>query len=142
MPKNHKITDKLIEEILLEVGAGQSLNMSCSVHGVPESSVRYRLQSNPQLSASYARARIGQARVHFDELHQLEQAVLRGDLDPQAFRVVADARKWRLAKLHPTEFGDKQQVELSGSVDIASRIMDSRRRASVAVEDTSTEAIE
>lgn len=129
--KYDKIDVDTIEEILKDVGTGTSLMEASRKRGIDEGAVRYRLQTDPRLSSSYARARVNQARAQFEEMQHLEERVLTGDLDPNAYRVVCDSRKWRLAKLHPSEYGDKQQVELSGTVDIAQRIVQSRRQAQI-----------
>ena len=39
-------------------------------------------------------------------------------LDPHAARVVVDSIKWRLSKLLPQVYGDRQQLEVSGEVKV------------------------
>lgn len=44
-------------------------------------------------------------------------------------RLQVDARKWLLSKMLPKKYGDKQQVELSGTVEVANAIAAARQRA-------------
>jgi hypothetical protein len=39
-----------------------------------------------------------------------------------------DTRKWLMSKLAPKKYGEKQQVELSGSVDLAAKLAEARKR--------------
>ena len=69
----------------------------------------------------YARAKDSQADAHFAEMTELEQQCLHGELDPQALRAVIDSRKWRLARMRPKVYGDKQAIEHSGSIGVLSQ---------------------
>ena len=60
-------------------------------------------------------------------MDDLEVQVLNGELDPQAFRVAMDARKWRLGRMSPKKYGEK--IEISGGLDLAVAIQEGRKRA-------------
>lgn len=47
-------------------------------------------------------------------------------------RLQVDTRKWMLAKMLPKVYGDKQQVEHSGAVDIATILESGRKRSGIA----------
>ncbi len=124
-----KMSDEMYEEIMQDIESGTSLSQAARKRDITAQAVKCRAGTCSAASLRYARARQAQARSHFEEMQELEQRVIDGSLDAQRYRVVADSRKWRLAKLHPSEYGDKQQVELSGSVDMAGVIASARRRA-------------
>ena len=44
-------------------------------------------------------------------------------------RLRVDSRKWLLSKMLPKVYGDKQQVEHSGSVDVATTLLAARKRS-------------
>ena len=44
-------------------------------------------------------------------------------------RLRVDARKWYASHVAPKKYGDRQQVEVSGSIDLASAIAEGKKRA-------------
>lgn len=44
-------------------------------------------------------------------------------------RLRVDARKWYAAHVAPKKYGDRQMVEVSGSIDLASAIAEGKKRA-------------
>jgi len=72
--------------------------------------------SDESFVVNYARARALQAHREFDELKDLENEVKEGTLDPRAGQVVMDDIKWRLSKMLPGVYGERQHIEHSGSV--------------------------
>lgn len=109
-----KLTDEVREDILQRVANGQSLRSACAVHNLVASAVIKACSKDPALGEQYARARDEGIDSQAEEMHDLEQRVLSGELDPNAFRAAMDARKWRLARQAPKKYGDKVQQEISG----------------------------
>ena len=54
-------------------------------------------------------------------MDDLEQKALDGDIDPATFRAVMDSRKWRLARMRPRVYGDKQTVDVNANVAILTK---------------------
>ncbi len=48
----------------------------------------------------------------------LEEKVLGGELEPQAYRVAMDTRKWRLGRMMPQKYGDTLKVQNEGSINL------------------------
>ena len=48
----------------------------------------------------------------------------RGELEPNAGRVVIDALKWVASKLKPREYGDRAQLDVAASLDVTTRVID------------------
>lgn len=72
----------------------------------------------------YVAARELQAEHFVDEVIEIADT----DDNPAHARVRIDARKWAVVKLAPKKYGDKSEIEMSGSLDIANRLEKARRR--------------
>lgn len=59
---------------------------------------------------------------------EMLEEITEGDMIEHR-RLQVDTRKWILAKMLPKVYGDKQQVELTGKVDIAGGLAAARKRA-------------
>jgi hypothetical protein len=104
--RSAKITKAL--ELIAE---GESVRKSCESAGIPVTTFLENVGGE-----QYARARDAQADRHFDEMADLERECLDGELDPQALRAVIDSRKWRLARMRPKAYGDRQEIDHTGEV--------------------------
>ncbi|MDY0227230.1 MAG: hypothetical protein RBR38_10415 [Desulfomicrobium apsheronum] len=109
-----KLTDEVREDILRRLAEGESLRSACAANGVRHGAWTQSVRANEALASQYARARDEGIDSQAEEMHDLEQRVLSGELDPNAFRAAMDARKWRLARQAPKKYGDKVQQEISG----------------------------
>lgn len=113
--KYQKIDDEQIFAILDAIAGGSSARKACEKEGIAQSTFFTIVTSDKDFFEHYARARKAQAEYLFDTLGAIEDNTLAGKFDPQAAKVVIDSRKWRLAKLHPKEYGDKSQVDVVSS---------------------------
>lgn len=104
-----------IDIIFEAIAGGTSLRKACNNEDVAPSSFIKAVTEDKELFEHYARARKAQAEWLFDSIGMIEDGTLAGKIDPQAAKVVIDARKWRLAKLHPKEYGEKKQVDMISS---------------------------
>lgn len=96
------------------MAAGKSLRAICAEDGMAESSVRYQITASEELSAQYARARDAQADHYAEKIvDESEKAT-----DAQLGRLKMDAWKWAASKMAPKKYGDKQEIEHSGTVGI------------------------
>ena len=82
---------------------------------------------------AYARARETQAHSIYSEIQDIERRmtlprkikdargkeILNPDyIDPNAGRVLIDAKKWRAAKMRPKTYGDKVDLGVTGDVNV------------------------
>ncbi len=72
--------------------------------------------SDESFVVNYARARALQAHREFDELKEVEGELKAGKIDPHTARVLIDSIKWRLAKMLPRVYGERQHIEHSGTI--------------------------
>ena len=80
------------------------------------------MEAHPEFAARCARAREMGQDCSVEEMQQIEGDVLKGAVDPHAARVVLSSMQWRASKIAPKKYGDKQQVEHSGSIDIGAEL--------------------
>jgi len=123
---------EVIAAILELVDDGKSLRQACKEIGFPRKTFEHWVDADPELKAQYARARDNRAEKLFEEILTIQderpEEVIQLDpngeggtkrIDPafvtwQKNRV--EARRWMIGKMAPKKYGDKVDVELSGSV--------------------------
>lgn len=125
------------EAICERLAKGESLRSICLDDDMPDKSTVLKwLREDADFSAQYARARELQAEHYLDEIIQIaddstddiiflteqneevgEGAVARLKHSAiQRARLQVDTRKWAMSKLAPKKYGEKQEVEHSGTV--------------------------
>lgn len=138
-------TPELAAAICERLAAGESLRGICEDAGMPsDTSVRrWALADVDGFSSRYTQAR----EIGYDSLAEeairIADTPLRGtktEVSEDGIKVThddmlghrklqVDTRKWFLSKLAPKKYGDRQEVHHSGSVDLATTILDARKRA-------------
>ena len=124
-------SEEIADEICSRITRGESLTAICADKEggwLPSESTVYRwLEAHGEFREKYARAREAQADKFFDEIIAIADApnasidpetgspVIR---DPQRDRLRVDARKWVASKLAPKRYGDKLELEHSGSINL------------------------
>jgi len=101
-----------IQKVLDIVSTGISTRKACEKVGIPLSTFQKHVDRG-----QYARAREDCADRQFEEMEDLEEDCRQGKIAPDVFRVTMDSRKWRLARMRPRVYGDKQSVDVKANVD-------------------------
>lgn len=118
MAKTGRPTEYSLERaaaICDRIALGSNLNQVCGEESFPERSTVYLwLQKHRDFSDMYARARETRADTRADKIDEICQQVQRGELEPQAARVIIDALKWQASKEQPRRYGERQQLEHVG----------------------------
>ncbi len=128
MPVRRKdITDDTVLEILGDMSLGMSLSAACKCRGINTSTIWGRIQRSSKMYTEYTRARERRSDAVFEKMEELEEQVMNGKICPKAYRAASETMRWRLGKMKPKTFGDKQQVEHTGNISIASEITAARR---------------
>lgn len=105
---------ELATRICSYIADGKSLRTICRADDMPSiEAVRLWLASNQEFLAQYARAREESADVAAEEIIEIAD---NPDIDPNARRVMIDARKWIASKLKPKRYGDRLDVNSTQSV--------------------------
>lgn len=109
-------SEALAEAICRRVMDGESLRAICSAPGMPRrQTVHGWLNDNVDFLRRYNGAIAIRADDVFDDIARIEQAVEAEAIRPDAARVIIDARKWRLARMSPRKYGDRQEIEHTGA---------------------------
>lgn len=110
-----KFTQTVADEICERIAQGESLRKICDDKHMPAAKTVDRwLADGGEFCQQYARARERQADHFAEEL--IEIADTESDASKARNRI--DARKWAASKLAPKKYGDRQQIDLGGSVDV------------------------
>ena len=116
IPFDEDIADQILEAIANGIGLVTFLK---SVPGMPSYPTVMRwIRGNPEFAASYAQAREDMADNDADKIADVAAAVLEGSVDPNAARVAIDAFKWSAGKRRPKRYGEKLEVENTGTVAV------------------------
>lgn len=128
----NNIEDKtdIILSILEEVAKGNPLNKVCENYGHTYSSVYWAITSNEEYSKLYARAKELRAHILAEEIiaisddnsgdviiHTLTGERIENKEFVNRSRLKVDARKWAVSKMLPKVYGDKIDVEHSGTIE-------------------------
>ena len=119
-----------LEDSIAELLESKSLLTICSEHpDLPSrASINRRLDSSKSFETKCARARNNHA---LRLLEDVQREILTASTKEEAYvaNVKAAHVQWYASKLLPKTFGDKQAIELSGSVDLAGKLAAARERA-------------
>lgn len=101
--------------ICSHLAEGKSLRTVLKMDGMPAmSTVFLWLRTHEDFSEQYARAKEESADALADDIIELADRVLSGEVDPNAGRVAGDLKKWSASKLKPKKYGDKVDLTTNG----------------------------
>lgn len=107
-------TQQLADQICERMANGETLRAVCRDIGTQHSTVIEWTFNNKPFSDQYAQARQKQADSYADMI--LDEAF--NSHDAQIGRLRVDALKWVASKLAPKRYGDKVEVEQTGTTKI------------------------
>lgn len=119
------IARELAEEMIRDLYEGIPLTKNCKLRKIGHSSFHAAIDQYPDLQASYIRARQVMADRNAEEIIDIADT----DPDPQRARNRIEARKWSASKLHPAQYGERLDVNVTQIVDITSALASARSRA-------------
>ena len=80
------------------------------------------LRDHQEFRDQYVRAREESADVLAEEIIEIADRAVRGEIDPHAARIAVHAREWVAARLKPKSYGDR--VQIGGTVEHKHEIVD------------------
>ena len=144
MGRPSTFTPELAAKICEQLAAGMSLRAICREEGMPdrETVARWVVNDVDGFAAKYAQARdfgldaLAEETIEIADTPKVGTKVTSkewGDEITEADMVEhrklqVSTRQWYLAKLAPKKYGDKQQIEHSGQIDVAQAILAARKR--------------
>lgn len=106
---------------------GWSLRQICDRDGMPHRATVLRwISERADFKTQYANARQLQADALEEEMSDIEDMTLVGELDAKAAAVVLRSKQWRASKLAPKKYGER--LELGGTLDVNNKIERITRR--------------
>lgn len=106
---------ELADSICEMLSEGRSLRSICRNDTMPAiRTVFMWLRTNEEFMHQYALSKRETADAMAEDIQEIGERVLSGELDPNAARVAIDAKKWVAAKLKPKVYGDKLDVTSGG----------------------------
>lgn len=121
-------SEELADRICERLVEGESLRKICADEEMPNKATVSRwIASNDNFATRCARARETGADVLLDEMEDIEDRTLGGELDHRAANVVLSSKQWRASKLAPKKYGaridhtssDKSMSPSSGMSELA-----------------------
>ena len=115
-------TDELAADIGRRLSLGESARQICRDDSMPVMSTLMKWLTEPDkvaFSEQYARARDCQADYYADEIIDIADELGEG-VDSNAVNIAKlriDSRKWKVARMSPRKYGDKQQIDHTSSDD-------------------------
>lgn len=135
MARPSSFTQEQADLICGKLASGQSLRSICEDAGLPDRTTVFRwLRDIESFRNQYMRAREDQADAIFDEMLEIAddgefdyetktrddgseyEAVNHDHIQRSKLRI--EARKWVLGKMAPKKYGERQQIEHSGSLSL------------------------
>lgn len=111
MARPSDYTPELAERICDAIADRGRLSKICAAPDMPNERTIYRwLEKYPEFCQQFTRARLYRAEARFDDLEELHEQILSGDLDANAGRVLIDLLKWQMGKENPKVYGDKTVI--------------------------------
>lgn len=117
MAKPNKIVDEF-NNIMIDVAEGMSIVKACKDRGISTRSFYDLIEKDEELKQTYTRAREDRGDTCTDKIEEYQKKLECGQIDAQTARVLIDTEKWKAGKFNQRMYGEKQNVELSGSVTL------------------------
>ena len=106
---------ELADQILDQIIDGKTLKAIEEIDGMPSRTMILKWRREyPEFGQLYDDAVDARADADADEVDELAQMIVDGDLDFNAGRVAIDAKKWSSAHRAPRRYGTKVSAEISG----------------------------
>lgn len=97
--------------ICARLSGGISLRRLCRQKDMPSTTSVFRwLADNPTFRDQYARAMEARGCTYGEQVIDISQRVIAGEIPPERGRVAIDALKWAAGRMAPKQYGDRVAV--------------------------------
>lgn len=124
IPAESRVSPEQIEYIVQEVYSGRSVLSVERELGLREGFIFYLSEKDVSLREKISRARSASADALVDKL----TTITDDEADVNKARLKSDNIKWLAARLKPTDYGDRVDVNMRHSVDLDSAMQEARQR--------------
>ncbi len=119
-------------KIIEAISEGGILKTASAEFGLHTRTFAEVIAGDSEMALLYKRAQECRADLDADEIVDISER----EIDPQRARNMIDARKWRASKQHARVYGDRIDVNIQGTVNIAETLNQARARLVPRVEQT------
>lgn len=107
------MTPEVVEYICTELAEGRSLRSICREEGMPAVSTVLLavVQDRGGFSEQYRRAREAAGFAHADNIVELTNMVVSGEIGPNEARAAMDGLKWAAERMAPRHHSPRQQLD-------------------------------
>lgn len=123
--QNNKMTTEMTDKVLQMLMEGKSATAIVEALGIVSSTLVSWRERDALFEKAYSRAR----EVGFDAQADHLDIIAENTVDVQRARLMCDNVKWRLARVAPHKYGDRLDINVNSTVDIAAAIEEGKRRA-------------
>jgi hypothetical protein len=114
-PVGDEYTEAIAVELCSRIAEGVSLRRVCLAEDMPHIRTVYKwFQSHPDFIQHYARAKEDSADSHADDILELADKVVKGEIPAKAGHVAIQAKMWSASKLKPRRYGERLDVTSGG----------------------------
>lgn len=118
----------IVDRICAHLRAGGcSVRQACQREGLPRTTLTLWATEDPDLHDQYARAREDGLREDADNLQELAAKPVADAVEAASLKMQLDTAKWIFARRLPKEYGEKQQVEHTGTLTLEQLLNRSRQ---------------
>lgn len=121
--ENQELSDEQ-RTVLGRLAVGDSIDTACKAAGVTRYRYAQWMANEPAFSRSTLSARAIVADHHLDELDTL----MRTEADVNRLRLLAEHRRWKASKLISKVYGDRLDVNVTQTVDLAGALAEAEAR--------------
>jgi len=123
-----KARESAMDELSEVIVSGNSIADFSRSMGVAYNTVLNWINDDAGRVANYARAREARADLIFDALDDVSEQAVTAEtaIEVAGLRLKADNIKWKLAKMAPKKYGERQQVDLNAAVEVSIEQVDAK----------------
>jgi hypothetical protein len=121
------ITQEEVDIVLHYLADGYTLKKCSQVVGKDSGRLRKLISKYPKLNEQYEAARLLGLDAMADRLQDIHEQIE----DTHKARLASENAKWLLSRLNSRKYGDKLDVNVSGTIDLMAAIQSGRERMAI-----------
>lgn len=108
-------TEALAADVCAKLASGESLRSICEPKEMPDRGtiLRWAVSDREGFAAIYAQAREAGGHVRADDMQDLNEKVLAGEIEPNAARVVLGNMQWQAERFAAKSFSPKSTLDMN-----------------------------
>ena len=110
---------ELVKTICKRLSGGERLPIILSEENMPCRATFFNWKrDNKEFLDLYARVQQDKGELFIEEIDDTMEQLRKGRIDPSSANIIIQTLKWKASKFYPKMFGDKVEVDHSGSIGL------------------------